>query len=220
MGARRGADVPSLVFSAAGIFSALALPFVRFRPNRIADGAMVFLAGSLPAAATALALLWAGSRGRRPPEPERSQPRLGGSPCLTARACRGAHRCRRPCRPAFRRQRHGARVPCRGILGDHARKLRRLHLGLPHARPASPSPAAAPLPGDPGSPGGAAVDGIPGPRLGHARVRRAEERLFRGNRHPRRPDGRRRSHRHRLRDPRRHAGRCGPPWCAAWPFSS
>jgi osmoprotectant transport system permease protein len=59
MGAHRGADVPTLVFSAAGLLSALALPFVRFRPNRIADGLPSTLVQAQPEAAAALALLWA-----------------------------------------------------------------------------------------------------------------------------------------------------------------
>jgi osmoprotectant transport system permease protein len=59
MGAHRRADVPTLVFSAAGILSALALPFVRFRPNRIADGVLSSLTEAMPAAAVVLALLWA-----------------------------------------------------------------------------------------------------------------------------------------------------------------
>ena len=59
MGAQRRAEVPTLVFSAAGILSALALPFARLRPNRISDGSLRYLVDSMPSAAVALGLLWA-----------------------------------------------------------------------------------------------------------------------------------------------------------------
>jgi osmoprotectant transport system permease protein len=60
---RRGAgaataDRATLVFAAAGIAAAALLPFVRVRPNRVADGAARLLAQADPAAAAALVLLW------------------------------------------------------------------------------------------------------------------------------------------------------------------
>src|SRR5208337_491467 len=63
MGERRtagaaGIDVPTLCFAVAGIAAAAALPFVRVRPNRIADGVSRLLAEVDPAAAAALLVLW------------------------------------------------------------------------------------------------------------------------------------------------------------------
>ncbi|MGO9308296.1 MAG: ABC transporter permease [Spirochaetia bacterium] len=63
MGERRGAraagiDVPTLCFAVAGIAAAAVLPFVRVRPNRIADGVSRLLAEVDPAAAAALLVLW------------------------------------------------------------------------------------------------------------------------------------------------------------------
>jgi len=63
MGERRtaraaGIDVPTLVFAVAGIAAAAALPFVRVRPNRIADGVSRLLAVVDPAATAALIVLW------------------------------------------------------------------------------------------------------------------------------------------------------------------
>jgi osmoprotectant transport system permease protein len=56
--AAAGVDVPALFFSALGVLSALVLPFVRFRPNRIADGSLQYLAQADPAAAVILVLVW------------------------------------------------------------------------------------------------------------------------------------------------------------------
>jgi osmoprotectant transport system permease protein len=53
-----GIDVPTLFFAAAGIAAAAALPFVRARPNRIADGAVRLLADVDPAALVVLLVLW------------------------------------------------------------------------------------------------------------------------------------------------------------------
>ncbi|MGA2378835.1 MAG: ABC transporter permease [Spirochaetia bacterium] len=63
MGERRtaraaGIDVPTLCFAVAGIAAAAALPFVRVRPNRIADGVSRLLAEVDPAAAAVLLALW------------------------------------------------------------------------------------------------------------------------------------------------------------------
>ncbi|HTO23340.1 MAG TPA: ABC transporter permease [Spirochaetia bacterium] len=51
-------DVPTLVFAAAGIAATAVLPFVRVRPNRIAEGTAQLLLGISPAAAACLLLLW------------------------------------------------------------------------------------------------------------------------------------------------------------------
>ena len=51
-------DVPTLVFAAAGIAAAAVLPFVRVRPNRIAEGTARLLLGADPAAAACLLFLW------------------------------------------------------------------------------------------------------------------------------------------------------------------
>jgi osmoprotectant transport system permease protein len=61
MGEQR-VDVPTLFFAAAGIAAAAALPFVRARPNRIADGVVHLLADVDPAALVVLLALW-GSTG-------------------------------------------------------------------------------------------------------------------------------------------------------------
>jgi osmoprotectant transport system permease protein len=53
-----GTDVPTLFFAAAGIAAAAALPFIRSRPNRIADGTARLLADVDPAALVALLVLW------------------------------------------------------------------------------------------------------------------------------------------------------------------
>ncbi len=53
-----GIDVPTLCFAVAGIAAAAALPFVRARPNRIADGVPRLLADVDPAAAAVLMALW------------------------------------------------------------------------------------------------------------------------------------------------------------------
>ena len=59
MRARRAADIATLFFAAAGIAAAAALPFVRVRPNRIADGASRLIAQVDPVAAAVLLALWA-----------------------------------------------------------------------------------------------------------------------------------------------------------------
>jgi osmoprotectant transport system permease protein len=51
-------DVPTLFFAAAGIAAAAALPFVRARPNRIADGVVRGLADVDPVALVVLLVLW------------------------------------------------------------------------------------------------------------------------------------------------------------------
>jgi osmoprotectant transport system permease protein len=51
-------DVPTLAFSAAGLVAALVLPFVRSRPNRIAEGIPQLLLTVDPAAAILLCALW------------------------------------------------------------------------------------------------------------------------------------------------------------------
>jgi len=53
-----GIDIPTLFFAAAGIAAAAALPFVRARPNRIADGVARLLADVDPAALVVLLALW------------------------------------------------------------------------------------------------------------------------------------------------------------------
>jgi osmoprotectant transport system permease protein len=53
-----GIDVPTLVFAAAGLIAIAALPFVRVRPNRIAEGAARLLTAADPAAAVFLLALW------------------------------------------------------------------------------------------------------------------------------------------------------------------
>jgi osmoprotectant transport system permease protein len=53
-----GIDVPTLFFAAAGIAAAAALPFIRSRPNRIADGTTKLLADVGPAALVVLLVLW------------------------------------------------------------------------------------------------------------------------------------------------------------------
>jgi len=53
-----GIDVSTLVFAAAGIAAVAALPFVRVRPNRIAEGAARLLLDIDPAAAVCLLVLW------------------------------------------------------------------------------------------------------------------------------------------------------------------
>lgn len=53
-----GIDVPTLFFAVAGIVAAAALPFVRLRPNRIAEGVSRFLGEADPAAAAVLLALW------------------------------------------------------------------------------------------------------------------------------------------------------------------
>jgi osmoprotectant transport system permease protein len=53
-----GIDVPTLFFAAAGIVAAAALPFVRARPNRIAEGVSILLGGAAPAEAAVLLALW------------------------------------------------------------------------------------------------------------------------------------------------------------------
>jgi osmoprotectant transport system permease protein len=53
-----GIDVPTLVFAVAGIAAAAAFPFVRARPNRIADGVSRLLIDIDPAAAAVLLALW------------------------------------------------------------------------------------------------------------------------------------------------------------------
>ncbi len=53
-----GIDVPTLFFAAAGIAAAAALPFVRARPNRIADGVVRLLFDVDPAALVVLLALW------------------------------------------------------------------------------------------------------------------------------------------------------------------
>jgi osmoprotectant transport system permease protein len=64
MGERRaaraaGMDAPTLFFAVAGIAAAAVLPFVRVRPNRIADGVSRLLLQVDPAAAVVLLGLWA-----------------------------------------------------------------------------------------------------------------------------------------------------------------
>jgi osmoprotectant transport system permease protein len=54
-----GAEVPTLFIAAAGILAALALPFARVHPSRIADGIPRFLAEVDPVAAAVIVLLWA-----------------------------------------------------------------------------------------------------------------------------------------------------------------
>jgi osmoprotectant transport system permease protein len=54
-----GISAPLLAFAAVGLAAAFALPFVRVRPNRIADGDPRLLIAVAPAAAVALAALWA-----------------------------------------------------------------------------------------------------------------------------------------------------------------
>jgi osmoprotectant transport system permease protein len=53
-----GIDVPTLFFAVAGIAAAAVLPFVRARPNRIADGVSRLLGEVDPAAAAVLLALW------------------------------------------------------------------------------------------------------------------------------------------------------------------
>jgi osmoprotectant transport system permease protein len=53
-----GIDVPTLFFAVAGIAAAAVLPFLRVRPNRIADGVPRLLALVDPAAAAVLLALW------------------------------------------------------------------------------------------------------------------------------------------------------------------
>jgi osmoprotectant transport system permease protein len=53
-----GIDVPTLVFAVAGIAVAAAFPFVRVRPNRIADGISRLLVEVSPAGAVSLVVLW------------------------------------------------------------------------------------------------------------------------------------------------------------------
>ena len=53
-----GVDLRAVVFSAIGILSALALPFVRVRPNRVADGVLQLIVQLDPLAAAGLALVW------------------------------------------------------------------------------------------------------------------------------------------------------------------
>ena len=53
-----GIDVPTLVFAATGIAAVALLPFIRVRPNRIAEGTARLLLDSDPAAAVCLLALW------------------------------------------------------------------------------------------------------------------------------------------------------------------
>jgi osmoprotectant transport system permease protein len=53
-----GIDVPTLFFAVAGIAAAAALPYVRARPNRIADGVSRLLSDVDPAAAAVLLAIW------------------------------------------------------------------------------------------------------------------------------------------------------------------
>jgi osmoprotectant transport system permease protein len=53
-----GKDIPTLLFAAAGIAAVAALPFVRVRPNRIAEGTARLLLEADPAAAFSLLALW------------------------------------------------------------------------------------------------------------------------------------------------------------------
>jgi osmoprotectant transport system permease protein len=53
-----GVDLRTIVFAAIGIVSALALPFVRVRPNRVAEGVVQLIVQLDPLAAAGLALIW------------------------------------------------------------------------------------------------------------------------------------------------------------------
>jgi osmoprotectant transport system permease protein len=54
-----GIDVPTLVFAVAGFAAAAALPFVRARPNRIADGVARLLLDIDPVSGVSLLVIWA-----------------------------------------------------------------------------------------------------------------------------------------------------------------
>jgi osmoprotectant transport system permease protein len=61
--AAAGVDLRTIVFAAIGLVSALALPFVRVRPNRVADGVLQLMLQLDPAAAAGLALIWLAAAG-------------------------------------------------------------------------------------------------------------------------------------------------------------
>ena len=53
-----GVDLRTIVFAAIGIVSAFALPFVRVRPNRVADGVLQLIVQLDPLVAAGLAMIW------------------------------------------------------------------------------------------------------------------------------------------------------------------
>ena len=53
-----GVDLRTIVFAAVGVVSALALPLVRVRPNRVSDGVLQLIAQLDPLVAAGLALIW------------------------------------------------------------------------------------------------------------------------------------------------------------------
>lgn len=61
--AAAGVDLRTIVFAAIGIIAVLALPFVRVRPNRVADGVLQLIVQLDPPAAVGLALIWLAAAG-------------------------------------------------------------------------------------------------------------------------------------------------------------